>query len=76
MSFWQSMLQDGHDKSWSSKRVVTLLAFILVSIAFIADQFTIYKANETLFDSVIYLVIAGLGFTASEKFARKDKPNE
>jgi Co/Zn/Cd efflux system component len=76
MNFWQSMLQDGHDKSWSSKRIITFLAFILVSVAFIADQFTIYKANETLFDSVIYLVIAGLGFTASEKFARKDKPNE
>ncbi len=70
------MLQDGCDGSWSSKRVITLLAFILVSVAFVADQFTIYKANETLFDSVIYLVIAGLGFTASEKFARKDKPNE
>lgn len=70
------MLQDGHDNSWSSKRIITLLAFILVSVAFVADQFTIYKANETLFDSIIYLVIAGLGFTASEKFARKDKPNE
>ncbi len=70
------MLQDGHDKSWSSKRVITFLSFILVTVAFVADQFTIYKANETLFDSIIYLVIAGLGFTASEKFARKDKPNE
>ena len=70
------MLQDGHDHSWSSKRIITLLAFLLVSVAFVADQFTIYKANETLFDSIIYLVIAGLGFTASEKFARKDKPNE
>ncbi len=70
------MLQDGHDKSWSSKRVVTFLSFVLVSVAFIADQFTIYKANEALFDSIIYLVIAGLGFTASEKFTRKDKPNE
>lgn len=76
MSFWKSMLQDGHDKSWSSKRVVTFLSFVLVSVAFIADQFTIYKANEALFDSIIYLVIAGLGFTASEKFTRKDKPNE
>ena len=70
------MLQDGHDKSWSSKRIITLLAFILVSVAFIADQFTLYKANEKLFDSIIYLVIAGLGFTASEKFAKKENSNE
>lgn len=76
MSFWKSMLKDSHDDSWSSKRIITLLAFILVAISFTADQFSIYKANEKLFDSIIYLVIAGLGFTASEKFAKKEKPNE
>jgi hypothetical protein len=70
------MLQDGHDGSWSSKRVITLLAFVIVSVSYLADQFTIYKASETLFDSIIYLVIAGLGFTASEKFAKKGKSNE
>lgn len=76
METLKSMLQDGHDGSWSSKRIITLLAFVIVSVSYLFDQFTIYKANETLFDAVIYLVIAGLGFTASEKFARKDKPNE
>jgi hypothetical protein len=71
------MLKDSHDNSWSSKRVITLLAFILVSVSFIADQFTEHKANNNLFDSVIYLVIAGLGFTASEKFAfKKENINE
>lgn len=76
MSFWKSVLKDGHDGSWSSKRIITLLAFILVAISFTADQFSIYKANEKLFDSIIYLVIAGLGFTASEKFAKKENPHE
>jgi len=28
--------------------------------------------TTALFDSMIYLVIAGLGFTASEKFAKKE----
>jgi len=76
MEFLKSMLQDGHDGSWSSKRVITLLAFIIVSVSYLCDQFTIYKANTILFDSIIYLVIAGLGFTASEKFAKKEKSNE
>ncbi len=76
MSFLKSMLQDGHDGSWSSKRVITLLAFIIVGVSYLCDQFTIYKANTILFDSIIYLVIAGLGFTASEKFAKKEKSNE
>ena len=70
------MLKDSHDSTWSSKRIITLLAFILVAISFMYDQFSIYKANEKLFDSVIYLVIAGLGFTASEKFAKKENNNE
>jgi hypothetical protein len=28
--------------------------------------------DTKLFDSMMYIVIAGLGFTASEKFAKKD----
>lgn len=76
MRWLSSMLKDGCDGSVSSKRVITLLAFVLCAVAFIADQFTHHAADKNLFDSMIYLVIAGLGFTASEKFAKKDKPNE
>lgn len=76
MEILKSMLQDGHDGSWSSKRIITLLAFIIVGVSYLCDQFTVYKANTILFDSIIYLVIAGLGFTASEKFAKKEKSNE
>ena len=67
------MLRDGVDGSVSSKRVVTLIAFIIVSVSYLYDQFTIHNANKELFDSMIYLVIAGLGFTATEKFALKGK---
>jgi hypothetical protein len=63
------MLSDGTNNSISSKRVVTLIAFILCSIAFMVDLLTQYKANTKLFDSMMFIVIAGLGFTASEKFA-------
>lgn len=76
MEFLKSMLQDGHDGSWSSKRVITLLSFVIVGVSYLADQFTHYKATQALFDSIIYLVIAGLGFTASEKFAKKEKKDE
>jgi hypothetical protein len=63
------MLSDGTNNSVSSKRVVTLIAFLLCSIAFMVDLLTQYKANAKLFDSMMFIVIAGLGFTASEKFA-------
>jgi hypothetical protein len=65
-----SMLSDGVNGTVSSKRVVTLSAFVLCAIGFIADIYG-YKITPVLFESMIYLVIAGLGFTASEKFASK-----
>ena len=66
------MLSDGHNGTVSSKRVVTLLAFAVCAFALVADIFG-YKVTPSLFDSMIYLVIAGLGFTASEKFAKKEE---
>jgi hypothetical protein len=74
MNWLNSMLSDGCNGTISSKRVVTLLAFIVCVYGFIADIHG-YKINSSLFDSMIYLVIAGLGFTASEKFASKNKEN-
>jgi hypothetical protein len=70
MNWLSSMLSDGENNSVSSKRVVTLLAFIMCGYAFVADIHG-YKVSPVLFESMIYLVIAGLGFTASEKFASK-----
>lgn len=69
MNFLKSMLSDGHNSSWSSKRVITFMAFILCSIAFISSIFFGKTVPENLFDSMMAIVIAGLGFTASEKFA-------
>ena len=54
----------------SSKRVITFLAFILCAFGFVADVYG-YKVTPALFESMMYIVIAGLGFTASEKFASK-----
>ena len=65
------MLGDGVNGSVSSKRVITLLAFILCGFGFVADIYG-YKVTPSLFESMMYIVIAGLGFTASEKFAKKE----
>ena len=73
MTWLSSMLQDGDDHSVSSKRVITFIAFILCGTAFVVDLFTTYKAEPHLFDSMMYIVIAGLGFTATEKFAKGTK---
>lgn len=69
------MLSDGTDNNLSSKRVVTVLAFLLCGIAFIANLFWGYKVDEYMFEGMIYLTMAGLGFTASERFASRNSNN-
>jgi hypothetical protein len=66
MSQLKSMLSE--DVAVSSKRVITFLAFLLCAAAFIAMMYG-HTIDQKLFDSMMYIVIAGLGFTASEKFA-------
>ena len=70
MNWLSSMLQDGTNSTVSSKRVVTFLAFLLCAGGFVADILG-YKITPAIFDSMMYIVIAGLGFTASEKFSSK-----
>jgi hypothetical protein len=67
----KSMLSDGHNGSVSSKRVVTILAFVLCSTGFIANLFWGFKIDQFIYDSMMYIVIGGLGFTGLEKFAPK-----
>lgn len=55
----------------SSKRAVTLLASLLMTVGFIANLFWDYTVDQFIFESVMYVVIAGLGITGAEKFAPK-----
>lgn len=72
MNFLTSMLKDGVNDTISSKRVVTLLAFLLCALAFVCELVYGLDVKQQTFDSMMYIVIAGLGFTASEKFTKKD----
>jgi len=68
-----SMLADSINGSVSSKRFITLAAFVMCAMAFVSELFTQHKVSKEIFDSMMYIVIAGLGFTASEKFSKKDE---
>lgn len=67
----KSMLSDGVNGSVSSKRVVTILAFVLCATGFISNLFWGFKIDQFIYDSMMYIVIGGLGFTGLEKFAPK-----
>lgn len=66
---WNSMIQDSVDGSVSSRRVVTLVAFILCVVAFIANLFFNMKIDQFIFDSMSYIAMVGLSATVAEKFS-------
>lgn len=72
MTFFKSMLHDAEDGSWSSKRIITLLAFIFCSIAFFANLFFGKQMDSMMFEGMMYIAIAGLGVTVTERFASRN----
>lgn len=62
------ILQDTHG-SYSSKRFVTLLCVALMTCGFLANLFGDYTVDQFMYESIMYIVIAGLGFSGAEKFA-------
>ena len=73
IDFFTKMLSGEGENNPSSKRVITFLAFLLLATGFIAELFFERKLNPQTYDVIMYIVLGGLGFTASEKFTSKDK---
>ena len=74
MGFLIKMLSGEGETNPSSKRVITFLAFLLCGAGFIAEMFFEKKVNPTTYEYMMYIVLGGLGFTASEKFTKKETP--
>jgi hypothetical protein len=73
INFIVKALSGEGEQNPSSKRLITFLAFILLATGFIAELFFERKLNPQTFDAIMYIVLGGLGFTASEKFIPKEK---
>jgi hypothetical protein len=54
----------------SSKRVVTFFSFVLMAVGFIANLFFDFTIEEFIYESVQWIVMIGLGVTASEQFSK------
>jgi hypothetical protein len=75
MNFIIKMLTAEGESYASSKRVITFAAFLLISIGFLTELFFEKKVSPQTFEVMSYIVIGGLGFTASEKLVkRKTEP--
>lgn len=73
MVFLIKMLSGEGENNPSSKRVITMLAFLLVAIGYIAEMFFGKTVNPQTFEMLMYIVLGGLGFTTAEKFTSKEK---
>jgi hypothetical protein len=60
----------------SSKRVITLLAFILMAIGFISNLFFTFKIDEHVYKSMEWIVEIGMGTIVAEKFSRKKQSDD
>lgn len=59
---------DGHV---SSKRLVTLVSFLCIVIAFTVNVFMEIPLEEHVYEGMLYLVMSGMGFSSFEKFSPK-----
>lgn len=68
--YLKGIIADSHGNP-SSKRTVTMIATLMMVIGYFANLFWDYTIDQFMFESVMYIVIAGLGITGAEKFAPK-----
>ena len=66
MNFLKNMLSSG--SKVSSKRVVTFICLLFMIIGYVANLFWDFEVADNMFESLQWIVMAGLGFTASENF--------
>ena len=65
--FFKSLLTANGDIS--SKRSIGISAAMTIIFASIVDLFSDFTITNYVFEGLVWLAIAGLGFVASEKFA-------
>ena len=63
-------LLTGVDGNISSKRTITLVSFVLVSIAFVSNIFFDLPLKEYVFLGMLGFTASGLGFTALDHFKK------
>ena len=75
--FLKSLLsQDGE---MSSRRFISLIAFFMLCIGFLANQFLGLPIAEFIYESMVWVVGLGMGALMADKFSTKklnDKENE
>lgn len=70
--FMMKMLSS--DGKVSSKRFVTFVCLLFMLIGYTCNLFFNFDIKDSLFESLQWIVMAGIGFTASERFVPSKTP--
>lgn len=70
--FFAQVFQDSSG-NYSSKRTVTFVATLLVVVGFISNLFWNLTVEQFMFEGLMYIVIAGLGFSGVERITPPNK---
>jgi len=73
LRYFQDVLKDNETNSYSSKRFVTIFCVFLIAVGYIANLFGNFTVEQFMFESLMYIVIAGLGISGAERFAPTKK---
>ena len=65
-----------HDGGLSNKRLITVIAMVVMIVAFIGNMFFGLQIAQFIYDSFQWIVCTGLGMVGLEKFAPKLKNND
>jgi hypothetical protein len=61
----------GVDENPSSKRTITFISFLLIAVAFLVNIFFHIPIKQFIFEGMLWLTAAGLGFTTLDHFKKK-----
>lgn len=76
MSFLSEIFK-GTAGNFSSKRTITIGAFLLIVIAFLSNLFLGFDIKQALLDAALYITLFGIGATTAEPLAlRNTKKDE
>lgn len=61
------------DGGLSSKRLIATVAFLLCALGFVGNMFWGLNVAQFMYESMMYIVMAGVGGAALEKFSSRNK---
>ena len=70
MAQLKGLIAEG-DGKLSNKRVITMLCTVMLTVAFGANVFMEKHIDDNLLNSIMFIIIGGMGITGMEKFAPK-----